>query len=346
MTSADGHAGSLGDSSTGTPARGLQHGDSIDTGSAGGMTPSVVGVGGGYSSGVSQSVSSRPLPFASGVSLQVRFFFAAGVLLLAVSAKVQWILSNPLWEDIAIGGMWVTLAAIVLEAWTASSLLLLPNRRQAAWIGLAVHVVLLVASVWFWISGLTCQCFGDWALGDFQIPTWALPAYNLVAVVLFGLIAAKFDQATTAKAWLRLPDLGTQIGVVIGLFFGLFMLSTSQGQQFWRPGAAANEVILQVGELPELVPGESYETGVTLYNRLSKPIRVVGGGTSCTCVTLENIPLEIPANSRRELAVRFQVGEHLRGQKEFTSSLVYYLKGGQQFLVRSSVKWVLGDTRR
>ena len=72
---------------------------------------------------------------------------------------------------------------------------------------------------------------------------------------------------------------------------------------------------------------------------------MVGGGTSCTCVTLENIPLEIPANSRRELAVRFQVGAHLRGQKEFTSSLVYYLEGGQQFLVRGIVRGLVGDLR-
>ena len=52
---------------------------------------------------------------------------------------------------------------------------------------------------------------------------------------------------------------------------------------------------------------------------------------------IRELPLEIPANSRRELAVRFQVGEHLRGQKEFTSSLVYYLEGGQQFGVRGVV---------
>jgi hypothetical protein len=166
---------------------------------------------------------------------------------------------------------------------------------------LAVHVVLLVASSWFWISGLTCQCFGAWTLADFQIPTWTLPAYNLVAVVLFGFMATKSGEATSAKPWLRLPDLETQLGVAIGILLGLFMLSTSQGQQFWRTGAAANEVIFQVGELPELVPGESYKTVVTLYNRLSKPIRVVGGGTSCTCVTLENIRLEQKSYAPRDL---------------------------------------------
>ncbi len=101
----------------------------------------------------------------------------------------------------------------------------------------------------------------------------------------------------------------------------------------------------KVGEVPELVPGQRYETIITLYNRLSKPIRVVGGGRRCTCVTLENIPLEIPANSRRELAVCFRVGEHLRGQKEFTSSLVYYLEGGQQFLVRGDFRGTIVDLR-
>ncbi len=263
---------------------------------------------------------------------------------VAVAAKLQWIWNNPLWEDIAIGGVWITLAAIVLEGWAAASILLV-SRRNAAYIGLAMHSVLLIASTWFWISGQSCQYFGDWQLGDFKIPTWALPIYNLVAVIFFAIIAIKPNQPTTVKSRLRLPDLSTQFGLVLGVLFGLFMLSTAQGQQFWRSGATANEVVLQAGELPELVPGESYETIVTLYNRLSKPIRVVGGGTSCTCVTLENIPLEIPANSRRELAVRFTVGEHLRGQKEFTSSLVYYLEGGQPFLVRGDFRGTIVDLR-
>ncbi len=61
-------------------------------------------------------------------------------------------------------------------------------------------------------------------------------------------------------------------------------------------------------------------------------------------MTLESIPLEIPANSRRELAVRFRVGEHLLGQKEFTSSLVYYLEGGQQFLVKGGFRFDVVDS--
>jgi hypothetical protein len=336
-----------GDSSTGTPARGLQHGDSStqDSVSVSDMYPSAVGADGILISGVSGNGDYLPLSqSAIRLGVQVCFVLAATVLFLAVAAKLQWIWNNPLWEDIAIGGVWITLAAIVWEGSAAASILL-ASRRNAAYIGLAIHVVLLIASAWFWISGQSCQCFGDWQLGDLKIPTWLLPIYNLVAVILFAMIAIKPNQSTTVKPWLGLPDLGTQFGLALGVLFGLFMLSTAQGQQFWRSGATANEVVLQVGELPELVPGESYETVVTLYNRLSKPIRVVGGGTSCTCVTLENIPLEIPANSSRELAVRFKVGEHLRGQKEFTSSLVYYIEGGQQFLVRGSFRSTIDDLR-
>jgi hypothetical protein len=201
-----------------------------------------------------------------------------------------------------------------------------------------MHAALLIASITFWISGHSCQCFGDWSLGNFTIPTWLLPIYNLIVVIFFALIASQPYRSPAIKSRLLLPDLSTQFGLALGVFFGLFMLSTTQGQSLWRSGAMANEVVLQVGNLPELVPGNRYETNVTLYNRLLKPIRVVGGGTSCTCVTLANIPLEIPANSQRELAIRFKVGEHLRGQKEFTSSLVYYLEGGQQFLVRGVVR--------
>ena len=289
------------------------------------------------------SNSSELAPTLSRDLIPACFVIAAGVLFFAVVAKLQWIFSDPLWEDIAIGGVWLTLVSIVLELWTAAALLLLPSRRKAAWIGQVMHVVLLVASISFWVSGQSCQCFGDWQVRAWNIPSWLLPLYNLVAVACFLWIAVKTQPQPVTTAWTKLPDIGTQVGVALGLLLGLFMLSASQGQQCWRTGAGANEAVLQIGELPDLVPGQSYETTVTLFNRLSKPIRVVGDGTSCMCVTLENIPLEIPANSRRELAVRFKVGEHLRGQKEFTSSLVYYLEGGQQFLVRRPISGLVAQ---
>ncbi len=291
------------------------------------------------------SSSSGVVPALSTFGISAWFVLSAGILLLAVCAKLQWIVNNPLWEDTAIGGVWVTLVSIVFELWAATALLLLPSRRNAAWIGLVIHSILLIASVGFWWTGQSCQCFGDWQLGDFKIPTWSLPVYNLVAVIFFAMIANKPNQSTTVKSRLRLPDPGTQFGLALGVLFGLFTLSTAQGQQFWRPCVSATEVVLQVGEVPDLVPGESYETIVTLYNRLSKPIRVFGGGTSCTCVTLENIPLEIPANGSRELAIRFKVGEHLRGQKEFGTSLIYYLEGGKQFLVRGVVRGTVKKSR-
>jgi hypothetical protein len=62
-------------------------------------------------------------------------------------------------------------------------------------------------------------------------------------------------------------------------------------------------------------------------------------------VTLESIPVEIPAHGRRELAVRFKVGEHLHGQKEFTSGLVYYLERGQQFNVRGAIYGTIDNSR-
>jgi len=276
---------------------------------------------------------------------RVWFVLAAGVLLLAVVAKLQWIFRNPLWEDIAIGGVWLTLAGIVLEFWVACAMLLLASRIKAARVGLGIHLLLLLAGLGMLFSGQNCQCFGDWKLAGAEMPVWFLPVYNLVAVALFAVIAAKPHSTEKVKSMSRIPEFGTQIGVAFGLLFALFLLSTAQGQQVWRSGASATEIVLQVAEIPELVPGQNYETVVTLRNRSAKPIRVVGGGTTCTCVTLESIPLEIAPHDTRELAVRFRVGEHLRGQKEFKNGLVYYLAGGQQFNVRGVVSGTIENSR-
>jgi len=56
-------------------------------------------------------------------------------------------------------------------------------------------------------------------------------------------------------------------------------------------------------------------------------------------------PMALPAHGRRELAVLFEVGEHLRGQKEFRNSLVYYLEGSQQFNVRGVINASVSDSR-
>jgi hypothetical protein len=204
---------------------------------------------------------------------------------------------------------------------------------------------LLIAGLGIWIFGQNCQCFGDWKLAGAEIPTWFLPVYNLVAVALYALIVVKTRVLSKAETTSRLPEFGTQIGIALGLLFVLYLLSTAQGQQVWRSGVSATDVVLQVAEIPELVPGQNYETVVTLRNRSAHPVRVVGGGTTCTCVTLESIPLEIAPHGTRELAVRFKVGEHLRGQKEFKNGLVYYLAGGQQFNVRGVISGTIENSR-
>jgi hypothetical protein len=307
------------------------------------MRPTDDGAGGTF---LQSRSSADPFSFSPSWDSLIRigFVLAAGVLLLAVVAKVQWIFNNPLWEDISIGGVWLTLAGIVWEFWAASALLL-ASRFTAAWVGLGIQLVLLIAGLGMLLSGQNCQCFGDWKLAGAEIPSWFLPVYNLLAFVVFSVIVAKSNSTNPRDSKSRLPEFGIQIGVALGLLFGLFMLSTAQGQQVWRSGASATEVVLQVAEIPELVPGQRYETAVTLRNRSAKPIRVVGGGTTCTCVTLESIPVEIPAHGRRELAVRFKVGEHLHGQKEFTSGLVYYLERGQQFNVRGAIYGTIDNSR-
>ena len=219
------------------------------------MNPTAVSADGLLYSGVSGNGHALPLSQSTiGLGVQAWFVLAAAVLFLAVAGKLQWIWKNPLWEDIAIGGVWITLAAIVLEGWAAASILLL-SRRNAAYIGLAIYAVLLIASIGFWISGQNCQCFGDWQLGAFKVPTWLLPIYNLIAVIFFAIIASKPNQSTTIKSRLRLPDFGTQFGLVLGVLFGLFMLSTAQGQPFLRSGSASNEVVLQGRRSPGVGSG-------------------------------------------------------------------------------------------
>jgi len=282
---------------------------------------------------------------------EIWFVVAALVLLLAAASKVIWIITDPLWEDIAVGGAWLTIPAIVAECWVAGYLLFGPRRVIAAGLGMAIHAIFLCFGIGLWMTGTNCQCFGDLSAMGLEIPAWMLPIYNLVAIFLF---AFAFRQAagvamdshsggiSSARWW---PQPGEQVGIILGLTLFLFVSSTVQGQQLWRPGMGANEVVLQIPELGPLSPGSEYETEITIHNRLSQPIRIVGGGASCTCLTLDSIPLEVPGNGKRAVTVRFKVGKHLAGQQEFRNSLVYFLEGGRQFQVRGVVRGTIDNSR-
>jgi len=281
--------------------------------------------------------------------LDFGFIFAALVLLLAAATKLYWIHTESLWEDIAVGGAWLTIPAIVAESWVAGCLLFSPSRLTAGFLGLALHSAFLVFGVGLWLTGTNCQCFGDISALGVAFPAWLLPVYNLMAIIFFAITIRQTTGVVPSgvlTGWIRprwWPKPSEQTGIALGITVLLFFWSTVHGQQLWRPRMTANQVILEIPELGPFRPDTEYKTEINIRNRLSTPIRIVGGGTSCSCLTLDSIPLVIPGNGNRQLVVRFTVGKHFEGQQEFRNSLVYFVEGARQFQVRGVVRGAIDN---
>jgi hypothetical protein len=87
---------------------------------------------------------------------------------------------------------------------------------------------------------------------------------------------------------------------------------------------------LQVDESPirvgRLRPGETVAVSITLRNRSSKPVRLVGSGDVCTtwgCLAGKGLPAEIRPRSSREVPIELRTSR--RGfSGEFSGLIVLY----------------------
>jgi len=65
-------------------------------------------------------------------------------------------------------------------------------------------------------------------------------------------------------------------------------------------------VIPAVTQLGEGTAGESRTFQVQLRNNSDKPIRVVGGTTSCACIATQDLPTTIPAGGTESISVKIK----------------------------------------
>ena len=82
--------------------------------------------------------------------------------------------------------------------------------------------------------------------------------------------------------------------------------------------------VLEVGEAHE---GVSRVLPIRLHNYGNKPIKVIGGNVSCTCMTLTDLPVTVPAKGK--VTVRIEV--KFRGTKgRFNHSFRFFHDGVEQ----------------
>lgn len=266
------------------------------------------------------------------------FTFFASILFSAAIAKLIWVSSDPLWEEVAVLGSVLTLVGIVVEFWAAAAILFVTSRLHAAWTGVSTHLLLLTGGGWIWLSGGSCNCFGDWLL----LPSWVIGLYDIAAAVFFASIIflrsckCHFQNDKAFKPKSLHFSFGTQLGFAVGAFVFLFAFTTHDGLRL--AGIESNNVVAeQQTNLNSMQRGETYDCVVRITNFGSTPIGVTGSMRSCDCMTVSRLPLDIPARESRNI----EIGIRIPASADvglFAQGIAFFIEGGSQYKVKTLVR--------
>lgn len=147
-----------------------------------------------------------------------------------------------------------------------------------------------------WFGQTSCGCLGKVAVN----PWWA---FGIDCVAVLALL--RFRPSKIADGIKR--GIPTIVGAsaILAVVFGTLV---------WWYGSTGSAIAHIHGELISISPevsdigagkrGEFADLTLTLTNYGDGTIRIVGGTSSCSCVTTDDLPLEIPPSENRSINVR------------------------------------------
>ena len=181
---------------------------------------------------------------------------------------------------------------------------------------LTVGTFLAFAAVSFWsgwVGQSDCGCFGSVAINP-----WMTFSFDVVAVILLALLprypAVRAEPTERARGWrfARVAALSVVLfnGVIVasGVQAGSVAdgLTWLRGTQLSIDGAPV-DVGSQAG-------GQTVVRVVSVRNHLSRPVRVVGGTSDCSCVATDDLPVTIPAGEAASIRVALRLPPDKPGQ--------------------------------
>ena len=237
------------------------------------------------------------------------------MLLLVAGSLVAW-QSWALWPPTPLDALKV-FTQLSLGGW-----LLTTHRSNLAHVtAVGTYATLTSVAAWGWLQGdLSCGCFG---------PLDVSPRVTVVldAVILTFLLSARprnrtFKDELTDIVWLR------RFLVFAALFFiGIFVR-----HELAETSAAVS--IPSTIQVPSGPAGSQVELVIPLANTGPVPVSVVGGGTSCKCMTLTDIPSKISPLSELPMKIRI-VRPISPGRMQ--ERVVYYLDAPDQYSLSATV---------
>jgi hypothetical protein len=174
------------------------------------------------------------------------------------------------------------------------------------WVGALVGFSLLASvSLYLAIDGQSsCGCFGA------KLPVSPWYALGLDVAALAALIWQRPRRGDRTEAPYS-AALRQVISVVAG---AAVMLALAFGVLTWMYGSPYEGLLHARGDLiaveptvsyvGESSPGEHGVFNIQISNHRDRTITILGGTTTCSCITTKDLPITMPPNESRTIAVR------------------------------------------
>ena len=278
----------------------------------------------------------------TGRTIRLPLILVAIVLLIACAAKLYSIVSNPVWADGWELPSWGVVIIVQVEALLAIWLLSGKLQNLGWFCAVFLFLTFFVFSlVNFVQNGNSCNCFGPTAIS----PLVSLSINIAILCVLFvrrpghAILAAKLEITTFFKQ-LTPSRVGSAVGLVASFFLVTWAFGTDGGRsQLFGLGGGQILIVNGGVNCGSIHPGKWTEVEITVKNNSVHPVEIVGGGTSCGCVTLESIPMSIPAADSQTM----HLCVNLERPGQFSKRFVYYLRHPNQRSVLGTITGKIVD---
>ena len=229
-------------------------------------------------------------------------------LLLAAILKAHGLFTDPYGQENFLSPLWLQFLSIEVELLLGLWLLSGMRPRLAWWVTLSFFAILAGMSFLLaWQGQASCGCFGK-----VEVNPWYTFALDIVIVAI--MLPLSFTNLTSRAASApggitQLFNPIFQITLITTLLLsilalGFTLITGDPWAALARLRGETLAVIPAVTQLGEGTAGESRTFQVQLRNYSDKPIKVVGGTTSCACIATQDLPITIPAGGAESINVK------------------------------------------
>lgn len=231
---------------------------------------------------------------------RVLFLFVGSLLLVTALLKFHSFLLSPFVPQLLLPYRWQVLALILVEFLLALWFLSGQALAAARLMGMLFFSLAGLASLYMiWIGQTSCGCFGK-----INTNPWVALTIDLAALILLFFIRSSRTEPVSSllKSTAFQVALGTV--VILGLAIELFFLSVDDPERVlaqWRGDIITiNPSVIDAGSA---MLGEKRQVTLRIHNYSDRIVDIVGGTSTCSCVAIESLPVNIRIGAYKDIKV-------------------------------------------